>query len=152
MANAPAAPNAGVCAAGAPNADGVLNPLADPPKVIFSRMSAGPQLPAECCLLTKEASWTKVTNCFFFPPGGPQIFWYSVAWGRRLINVWHPLPGARHLAVRSRQPLSWSGYRSEEAPGIRPVACEWLRPLSYDQRVHKRFREENAAVRFISLS
>ena len=35
MATAPAAPNAGVCAAGAPNADGVLNPPANPPKVIF---------------------------------------------------------------------------------------------------------------------
>ena len=35
MATALAAPNAGVCAAGAPNVDGVLNPPANPPKVIF---------------------------------------------------------------------------------------------------------------------
>ena len=41
MATALAAPNAGVCAAGAPNADGVLNPPVNPPapKVIFFRMT-----------------------------------------------------------------------------------------------------------------
>ena len=31
-------------------------------------------------------------------------------------DVWYPLPGARHSAVRSRKPPSWGGHRSGEVP------------------------------------
>jgi hypothetical protein len=55
--------------------------------------------------------------------GGPLLVLSCLG---QAADVWHPLPGARHLAVRSRQPPSWSGCRSGEAPDHSASCLQWL--------------------------
>jgi hypothetical protein len=72
----------------------------------------GSRAPRPACNFPACAVRSTQRTPFF---GGPLLVLLSCL--GQAADVWNPLLGARHLAVRSRQPPSWSGYRSGEVPG-----------------------------------